>query len=84
VTKHDCVKKEVIQQLCIEPMTHSTLNKALVENVNSETGLEQVIRDVAFLKGPTKQRTSIVYELKQGNLKIWNLAMLNTDYISHC
>lgn len=62
------MKKEVIQQLCIESMTHSTLNKSLVENVNMETGLELVIHEVANQRGPTPQRTSVVYELKPGAL----------------
>lgn len=47
-------------------MTHSMLNKSLVENVNLETGLELVIHEVANQKGPTPQRSSVVYELKPG------------------
>lgn len=66
VSRSDSIRKEVIQQLCIEPMTHSQLNKSLVENVNLETGLEIVINDVANQKELTPQRTSVVYELKPG------------------
>jgi len=79
VSKHDCVKKEVIQQLCIEPMTHSTLNKALVENVNFETGLENVVRDIAILREPTRQRTSVVYELKPGKQHIFCIICMCRD-----
>lgn len=43
VTEEDCIKKDIIQLLCIEPMPHSVLNKALPEGVNHETGMEKVI-----------------------------------------
>ncbi|CAG7818357.1 unnamed protein product [Allacma fusca] len=64
VTREDCIKKEVIQQLCVEPMTHSNLNKALVENVNNETGLETVIDQVAVFKRQATQNGLNLYELK--------------------
>ena len=66
VTREDCIKKEVIQQLCVEPMTHSNLNKALVENVNMETGLETVIDQVAVFKKQSTQNGVSLYELKPG------------------
>jgi E3 ubiquitin-protein ligase UBR2 len=43
------VRQEVVQLLCVEPMSHSALNKALPEDVNHETGLERVIDQVAFI-----------------------------------
>ena len=53
VTEQDVIRKEVIQLLCIEPMSNSALNMALTENTNHETGLEQVIDQVANFKKPT-------------------------------
>lgn len=64
VTKNDCIKKEIIQLLCIEPMTHSSLSKGLVENVNGETGLEAVIDEIATFKKAANSGHSSVYELK--------------------
>ncbi|CAL8120131.1 unnamed protein product [Orchesella dallaii] len=64
VSKHDCVRKEIIQLLCIEPMTHSTLSKGLVETVNGETGLEGVIEEVAVFKKSNNAGQGFVYELK--------------------
>lgn len=66
VTKDDCIKKEIIQLLCIEPMTHSALAKGLVENVNGETGLEVVIREIADFKKSTNPGHGNHYELKPG------------------
>ena len=34
VTSEDCVRNEIIQQLCIQPMAHSQLTKALAEDGN--------------------------------------------------
>ena len=51
VTQEDCIKKEIVQLLCIEPMPHSVLVKALPDDGNHETGMEKVIDDVAtFVK----------------------------------
>ncbi|GAB6018583.1 hypothetical protein CHUAL_000274 [Chamberlinius hualienensis] len=62
VTAEDCIKKEVIQQLSIEPMTHSQLVKSLPEDSNNETGLEQVIDQIAtFKKSPGNNKG--LYEL---------------------
>ena len=53
VTVEDCVRREIIQLLCIEPMTHSSLNKSLAEDtVHRETGLEKVVETVASFKKP--------------------------------
>ena len=43
------MRQEVVQLLCVEPMSHSALNKALPEDVNHETGLERVIDQVIFI-----------------------------------
>lgn len=61
VTFDDCIRKEVIQQLCVEPMPHSELNKTLVNIIEDEECLEKVINDVAVFK---KTRGKGVYELK--------------------
>lgn len=61
VTFDDCIKKEVIQQLCVEPMPHSELNKTLSSIVEDEECLEKVINEVAVFK---KTRGKGVYELK--------------------
>ena len=46
VTEEERVKKEIIQLLCIEPMPHSVLNKALPEGTNHETGMEKVNSEI--------------------------------------
>lgn len=60
------MKKELIQLLCVEPMSHSNLNKALSEDVvNRETGMERVVENVATFKKPSRKTlTKGVYELK--------------------
>jgi len=52
VTPDDRIKKEIIQQLSIKPMSHSELSKTLPDDVNHETGLERVIDDIAVFKKP--------------------------------
>jgi len=47
-------------------MTHSNLNKSLVENVNYETGMEAVVGEVADFKRPPG--CTGFYELKPGNV----------------
>jgi len=64
VTQDDCIKKEIMQQLCIKPLSHSELNKTLPDDVNHETGMEKVINDVAVFKKPTQASGKGVYELK--------------------
>ncbi|XP_039295359.1 E3 ubiquitin-protein ligase UBR2 [Nilaparvata lugens] len=64
VQPDDCIKKEIIQQLCIKPLPHSELNKTLPDDVNHETGLERVINQVAEFKKPTVASGKGVYELK--------------------
>ncbi|XP_046835052.1 E3 ubiquitin-protein ligase UBR2 [Vespa crabro] len=65
VTADDRLKKEIIQQLCIKPLSHSELNKTLPDDVHLETGMERVIHDVAdFKKPPNTSAGKGVYELK--------------------
>lgn len=68
VSQKDCVQNEIIQYLCKDSMTHSQLNKVLVENVNCETGLEQYIQEVATFKKTTNSKAGYIYELKPGKL----------------
>ncbi|XP_065332049.1 E3 ubiquitin-protein ligase UBR2 [Cloeon dipterum] len=62
VTADDCLCHEVVQQLCIKPMTHSELNDQLPRDVNYETHLESVVDLVADLKDQAQGKK--VYELK--------------------
>ncbi len=72
VSQEDCIKKQIIQSLCISSLPHSELNKLLVEDVNGETGIESVIRDVA-----TSRRTPSgdMYDLKPGTPSSWKLIL---------
>ena len=75
VTNEDSIRREIIQLLCEEPMSHSTLfgpNKALSEDINREAGMEKVVESVATFKKPvssssisTASSGKGVYELKQ-------------------
>ena len=65
VTEDDRLRKEIIQQLCIKPLSHSELNKTLPDDVHHETGMERVIDDVADFKKPSQSSGGKgVYELK--------------------
>uniref|UniRef100_A0A1B6DEC1 E3 ubiquitin-protein ligase n=1 Tax=Clastoptera arizonana TaxID=38151 RepID=A0A1B6DEC1_9HEMI len=65
VTQDDAIKKEIIQQLCIKPLSHSELNKTLPNNENDyETGMDKVIHDIADFKKPNQASGKGVYELK--------------------
>lgn len=63
-THGDRIKKEIIQQLCIKSMPHSELNKTLPDDIHHETGLENVINEVANFKKPTNNGGKGIYELK--------------------
>lgn len=65
VTADDRLKKEIIQQLCIKPLSHSELNKTLPEDVvyNVQSELERVIHEVAEFKKPVHTSAKGVYEL---------------------
>ncbi|XP_046748290.1 E3 ubiquitin-protein ligase UBR2 [Diprion similis] len=65
VDADDRIKKEIIQQLCIKPLSHSELNKTLPDDVHHETGMERVIDDLANFKKPLSLSAGKgVYELK--------------------
>ncbi|XP_062375435.1 E3 ubiquitin-protein ligase UBR2 isoform X2 [Sardina pilchardus] len=71
---HVCeeIKREIIHQLCIRPMAHSELVKALPENENKETGMERVIDNVASFKKPGVTGRGL-YELRPACAKQFNL-----------
>ncbi|XP_060728093.1 E3 ubiquitin-protein ligase UBR2 isoform X4 [Tachysurus vachellii] len=68
----DELKREIIHQLCIRPMAHSELVKALPENENKETGMERVIDSVALFKKPGVTGRGL-YELRSECAKQFNL-----------
>uniref|UniRef100_A0A668W7K6 E3 ubiquitin-protein ligase n=1 Tax=Oreochromis aureus TaxID=47969 RepID=A0A668W7K6_OREAU len=71
LTKEDVTMREVIHLLCIEPMAHSSLVKALPENESHETGLETVITKVAIFKKPGVSGHGL-YEVKKEHLVEFN------------
>ncbi|XP_066553161.1 E3 ubiquitin-protein ligase UBR2 isoform X2 [Amia ocellicauda] len=68
----DEVKREIVHQLCIRPMSHSELVKALPEDENKETGMEKVIDAVASFKKPGVTGRGL-YELRPECAKEFNL-----------
>ncbi|CAG0883513.1 unnamed protein product [Cyprideis torosa] len=68
----DCLKKEIIQYLCIKPLPHSSLIRLLDEDINHETGIEKVINDIATFTKKTGQNKG-VYELKPEFYSQFNL-----------
>ncbi|RLU23362.1 hypothetical protein DMN91_003566 [Ooceraea biroi] len=66
VIADDRLKKEIIQQLCIKPLSHSELNKTLPEDVlHLETNIERVINEVADFTKPSQASAGKgVYKLK--------------------
>ncbi|XP_068089086.1 E3 ubiquitin-protein ligase UBR2 isoform X1 [Hyperolius riggenbachi] len=66
------IKREIVHQLSIRPMAHSELVKALPEDENKETGMEQVIETIASFKKPGLTGRGL-YELKPECVKEFNL-----------
>lgn len=60
VTYHDCIKKEVIQQLCISSMSHSQLKRAL-KHIKNDTCLDKAINEVAVV---ITNEGKCIYKLK--------------------
>lgn len=63
VTDEDRIRKEIIQQLCIKPFSHSELNRALPD-INQNIGLENVIESVAKFEKPKQSDKKGYYVLK--------------------
>lgn len=78
-TARECVKKEVIQLLCIEPMKHSTLEKQLTSNASLKVDLDLVLDEVAMFK-----KGLSVYELKSNFYKDfdWHYAHYSKEQLS--
>ncbi|XP_048457289.1 E3 ubiquitin-protein ligase UBR2 [Rhincodon typus] len=72
VSAEDELKREIVHQLCIKPMAHSELVKALPEDENKETGMEKVIESVASFKKPGLTGRGL-YELKPECAKEFNV-----------
>lgn len=66
ISEEDRVKKEIIQQLCIKPLSHSELNKALNDEHGHghESDIELVINDIANFEKSTSADKKGVYKLK--------------------
>ena len=72
ITNEDMVRKEIIQLLCVEPMSHSALRNALPEDVNHES-LKKIIDQVATFKKPVGSSSKGVYELKEEFYKDYDI-----------
>jgi E3 ubiquitin-protein ligase UBR2 len=66
ISDDDRIKKEIIQQLCIKPLSHSELNKALNDEHGHghENDIELVINDIAIFEKATSADKKGVYKLK--------------------
>uniref|UniRef100_A0A671S0F7 E3 ubiquitin-protein ligase n=1 Tax=Sinocyclocheilus anshuiensis TaxID=1608454 RepID=A0A671S0F7_9TELE len=72
VESSDETRREIVHQLCIRPMAHSELVKALSENENKETGMERVIDSVSLFKKPGVTGRGL-YKLRPECAKMFNL-----------
>lgn len=63
ITEEDRIRKEIIQQLCIKPFSHSELSRALPD-ISSNMGIEAVVDSVAEFKKPTQPDKKGFYVLK--------------------
>ncbi|XP_050074197.1 E3 ubiquitin-protein ligase UBR1 [Anopheles maculipalpis] len=73
VSESDRIKKEIVQQLCIKPHSHSELSRALNEDNCSEIMFESVIDDVAVFEKPNDAEKRGMYSLKQEYYSWYNL-----------
>ncbi len=49
----DSVRRDIIQLLCVEDMTHSQLSKSVVDDIfNRDNGLDKVVESVATFQKP--------------------------------
>jgi len=74
VTPIDIVKREIIHQLCIQPMSHSELTKALADDPYKDSNIEDVIDLVAVLRAAPTGGTATVrrlFELKPECYKMY-------------
>uniref|UniRef100_A0A182N0G2 E3 ubiquitin-protein ligase n=1 Tax=Anopheles dirus TaxID=7168 RepID=A0A182N0G2_9DIPT len=73
VSENDRIRKEIVQQLCIKPHSHSELSRALNEDNCSEFTVESVIDDVAVFEKPNAAEKKGVYKLKPEYYAWFNL-----------
>jgi E3 ubiquitin-protein ligase UBR2 len=75
VTEDDRIKKEIIQQLCIKPLSHSELNKALNDEHNGglDNDIEPVIHEIAIFDKATSADKKGVYKLKEEYYSDFNM-----------
>lgn len=73
VTTEDRIKKEIIHQLCIKPLPHSELNKAIPDDITHETALDDVIDELAVFKKPALSSGRGVYELREKYFDNYNV-----------
>lgn len=73
ITTEDRVKKEIIQHLCIKPLPHSELNRCIPDDITYETGVDDVIDELATFKKPSSNGGKGVYELKAQHYEEYNV-----------
>ncbi|XP_048585826.1 E3 ubiquitin-protein ligase UBR2 isoform X2 [Nematostella vectensis] len=74
VTQADCYRREIIHKLCIKPLSHSELLKALPPpdfDLENERSLDDIISDVAIFRKPGVTGKGL-YELKEEHYKEFN------------
>ena len=71
VTEDDEIKKDIIQQLCIKPMSHSELSTSFRDEVARENRVEDVIQEVAEFQKPSTGKG--VYKLKREYYSDYNV-----------
>lgn len=72
VGNEDRVKKEIIQWLCVEPMTHSDLLRVLPKDSCNEVMIELLISEVALFKRPGCNQAGGKYEVRPECLTQFN------------
>lgn len=75
ITENDRIKKEIIQQLCIKPLSHSEINKALNDEHSGghECDIEPVIHEIAVFERPQTSEKKGVYKLKDEYYNEYNM-----------
>ncbi|XP_065213791.1 E3 ubiquitin-protein ligase UBR2 [Planococcus citri] len=64
VTEKDCVKKEIMQQLCIKPLSHSELSKVLPDSDHNDVTVDSIIDEIATFEKPSTGNGKGMYKLK--------------------
>lgn len=72
ITEEDRIRKEIIQQLCIKPFSHSELSKSLPD-AQYDAGFETVIDTVAVFAKPTQSDKKGVYKLNEEYFDDYNM-----------